>query len=467
MTISTIVPTPNTNETERKTYGLHANSKKPTNKPKKGKIMQTPNDTKAEKALIGALLVHPEAFQETSVIVSADDFYDPTCRAMWRAGERLAKRGVTIDALTLHTELPENISRTTINDAVSSLPFGGDWMSYAKIVADLAVYRRMIDAAHEIAKMAYTRPESIDLAIDEAQKRVFALTSARGSRSTMATEGVARKILEHLDIVMSQGAESGVPTGLPSLDEITGGWQKGDLVIIAARPSVGKTALAIGAARWAAQFYSKRVVIYSLEMSAQSIGTRLLAAMSGVGTIDIMRGRVSGANWIRLAAGVGKMKRTNIMIDDTPTITPAELRSRARQLKQSGGLDLVIVDYLQLMMSDRQSRDVNRVVEISDISRSLKSLARELNVPVIALSQLNRLAEHRESGEPRLSDLRDSGAIEQDADIVMMLWRPNGQTHNEPVESVRLNIAKHRNGSTGEIPLRFVKSLTTFTEDRS
>jgi replicative DNA helicase len=265
---------------------------------------------------------------------------------------------------------------------------------------------------------------------------------------------------------MTNGEESGVPTGLRALDEMTGGWQKGDLVIIAARPSVGKTALAIGAARWAAQFYGKRVVIYSLEMSAQSIGTRLLASMSGVGTTDIMRGRISGANWVRLAAGVGKMKRANILVDDTPTITPAELRSRARQIKQSGGLDLIIVDYLQLMMSDRQSRDANRVAEVSDISRSLKALARELEVPVIALSQLNRLSEHRDVGEPRLSDLRDSGAIEQDADVVMMLWRPNGQTHGEAVEDIKLTVAKHRNGPTGEVLLHFMKATTTFVEEQ-
>jgi replicative DNA helicase len=179
-----------------------------------------------------------------------------------------------------------------------------------------------------------------------------------------------------------------------------------------------------------------------------------------------MRGRISGANWIRLASGVGKMRRLNLLIDDTPTITPAELRSRARQIKQSGGLDLIIVDYLQLMSSDRQTRDANRVVEVSDISRSLKALARELEVPVVALSQLNRLAEHRESGSPRLSDLRDSGAIEQDADVVMMLYRPSGQYHNENVEDVNLIIAKHRNGPTGEIPLKFVKSITTFMEEQ-
>jgi replicative DNA helicase len=426
----------------------------------------TPHDKTAEMALIGALLIHEEAFPAASAIVVADDFYDPTCRAMWRAAERLHKKGLSIDALTLSSELPEEISRTTISNAVSTLPLGGDWNSYAKMVADLAVYRKMIAAAHEIARVAYARPDSIDLALDEAQKRLFALTSGRGVRSTLPTEGIARKILNQLDAVLAGGVESGVPTGLSALDEMTGGWQKSDLVIIAARPSVGKTALAIGAARWAAQFYGKRVAIYSLEMSAQSIGTRLLASMSGVGTTDIMRGRISGANWVRLAAGVGKMKRANILVDDTPTISPAELRSRARQIKQSGGLDLVIVDYLQLMVSDRQTRDANRVVEVSDISRSLKALARELDIPVIALSQLNRLSEHRDAGEPRLSDLRDSGAIEQDADVVMMLWRPNGQAHGEPVEDIKLTIAKHRNGPTGEVALRFMKSTTTFVEEQ-
>lgn len=426
----------------------------------------TPHDKTAEMALIGALLVHEEAFPAVSATVAAEDFYDPTCRALWKAAERLHKKGIAIDALTISSELPEEISRTTVSKAVSSLPMGGDWNSYAKVVADLAVYRKMIAAAHEIARVAYARPESIDIALDEAQKRVFALTSGRGVRSTLPTEGIARKILNQLDVVMTSGAESGIPTGLRALDDMTGGWQKSDLVIIAARPSVGKTALAIGAARWAAQFYGKRVAIYSLEMSAQSIGTRLLASMSGVGTTDIMRGRISGANWVRLAAGVGKMKRANILVDDTPTISPAELRSRARQIKQSGGLDLIIVDYLQLMVSDRQTRDANRVVEVSDISRSLKALARELDVPVIALSQLNRLAEHRDAGEPRLSDLRDSGAIEQDADVVMLLWRPNGQAHGEAVEDVKLTIAKHRNGPTGEVGLRFMKSLTTFVEEQ-
>jgi replicative DNA helicase len=442
-------------------------STQPTKKPGgRKKMTTTPHDKTAEMALIGALLVHEEAFPAVSTTVVADDFYDPTCRAMWRAAERLHKKGMAIDALTISSELPEEISRTTVSNAVSSLPMGGDWSSYAKVVADLAVYRKMIAAAHDIARVAYARPESLDLALDEAQKRVFALTSGRGVRSTLPTEGIARKILNQLDSVLVGGVESGVPTGLRALDEMTGGWQKSDLVIIAARPSVGKTALAIGAARWAAQFYGKRVAIYSLEMSAHSIGTRLLSSMSGVGTTDIMRGRISGANWVRLAAGVGKMKRANILVDDSPTISPAELRSRARQIKQSGGLDLIIVDYLQLMVSDRQTRDANRVVEVSDISRSLKALARELDVPVIALSQLNRLSEHRDAGEPRLSDLRDSGAIEQDADVVMMLWRPNGQTHGEPVEDIKLTIAKHRNGPTGEIALRFMKSTTTFVEEQ-
>jgi replicative DNA helicase len=192
-----------------------------------------------------------------------------------------------------------------------------------------------------------------------------------------------------------------------------------------------------------------------LEMSAQSIGTRLLAAYSGVGVQEILRGRIQGADWIRLAAGLRKLMLADITIDDTPTITPIELRSRARQLAQQKKVDLIIVDYLQLMSSDRATKDANRVIEVAEISRSLKSLARELDVPVVALSQLNRSSEHREDGEPRLSDLRDSGAIEQDADIVLMLWRPSDH-------AVRLKVAKHRNGPTGEVDLDWKKETVEF-----
>ena len=415
----------------------------------------TPHDRRAEMALVGSILIHPSAFAACAPMISAKDFYDPTARAIWRAAEVLTKKGLSIDALTISTELPSDISRTSISQAVSDTPLGADPRSYAHVVSELAVYRRMIEAAQEIAKLGYSRPDSVDVAVDQAQRIIFALNAGRAARATSNVEDVADNVIERLDHVLNVGVEPGIPTGIVMLDEIISGWQASDLVIIAARPSVGKTALAITTAKHAAEYGRKRVAIFSLEMSAQSIGTRLLAAFSGIGVQSILRGRVQGADWIRLASGVSRMKRTNIVIDDTPTIAPAELRSRARQMAQDKGLDLIIVDYLQLMVSDRQTKDANRVVEVSEISRSLKALARELDIPVLALSQLNRSSEHREDGEPRLSDLRDSGAIEQDADLVLMLWRPNDH-------SVRLKVAKHRNGPTGEVDLEWKKETVEF-----
>ena len=416
---------------------------------------QTPHDRRAEMALVGTLMVHSEAYDSCAPFISSKDFYDPTARAIWQAAERLHKKGIAIDPLTISTELPPEVSRTAISQAISDAPLGSEPIRYAQVVSDLAVARRIVDAAQQIAKIGYSRPESIDYAVDQAQKVMFAVNSRRSSNSSVETGKVAGQIVQRIDHILTHGDNLGVPTGIALLDEIIGGWQNSDLVIIAARPSVGKTALALSSAKTAAANHGKRVLIYSLEMSSQSIGTRLLAAYSGIGVQAILRGRIQGADWIRLAAGLRKLMLADITIDDTPTITPIELRSRARQLAQQKKVDLIIVDYLQLMSSDRATKDANRVIEVAEITRSLKALARELDVPVVALSQLNRSSEHREDGEPRLSDLRDSGAIEQDADIVLMLWRPSDH-------AVRLKVSKHRNGPTGEVDLEWRKETVEF-----
>ena len=418
-------------------------------------MQKTPSDRRCEMALVGSVIIDPAQYLTVSTVVSSDDFYHADLRAVWAAMERLNKKNINIDQLTLHSELDPDISRTIMGECVSAAPLGGSAMDYARIAADLSLYRKMIGVAHEIAALGYERPESTDMALDKVQARVFSLTSKRALQSTQPVDKVAQDVMERLDTVMTSGVNPGIPTGIVGLDEIISGWQRSDLVIVAARPSVGKTALAITSAKHASHVHGKRVALYSLEMSSQSIGTRLLSTFSGVGVQDILRGRVSGAQWPRLAGGVSKMLRAKIMIDDTPTITPAELRSRARYIAMNGGLDMVIVDYLQLMASDRATKDANRVIEVAEISRSLKQLARELDVPVIALSQLNRSSEHREDGEPRLSDLRDSGAIEQDADIVLMLWRPNDS-------GVRLKVAKHRNGPIGQVDLMWRKETVEF-----
>jgi replicative DNA helicase len=416
---------------------------------------QTPQDKRAEMALVGTLMVHAEAYDSCAPLISSKDFYDPTARAIWQAAERLHKKGIAIDPLTISTELPREVSRTAISQAIADAPLGSEPTRYAQVVSDLAVARRIIEAAQEIAKIGYSKPESIDQAVDQAQKIMFGVNARRSANSSVGTGKVATQITQRINHILTYGDNLGVPTGIALLDVIIGGWQNSDLVIVAARPSVGKTALALSSAKTAAGQHGKRVLIYSLEMSAQSIGTRLLAAYSGIGVQEILRGRIQGADWIRLAAGLRKLMLADIIIDDTPTITPIELRSRARQLSQQKKVDLIIVDYLQLMSSDRATKDANRVIEVAEISRSLKSLARELDVPVVALSQLNRSSEHREDGEPRLSDLRDSGAIEQDADIVLMLWRPSDH-------AVRLKVAKHRNGPTGEVDLDWKKETVEF-----
>jgi replicative DNA helicase len=261
-------------------------------------------------------------------------------------------------------------------------------------------------------------------------------------------------------------SKAGVNSGIGSIDRVTGGWQRSDLVIIAARPSVGKTALATSMALNAA-LAGKKVAIFSIEMSSEQIGARMLSSVSNVPLHKIRQGVQNGMDMARIAAAVHDIERADINVDDSPSATPGELRSKCRRLVSDRGLDLVIVDYLQLMSPDRVSRDGNRVNDVSDISRGLKMLAREMNVPVIALSQLSRSSEYRESGEPRLSDLRDSGAIEQDADVVLMLWKKGDAAFDDIDEQVYVKIAKHRNGPTGLAELNFHRPTAKFSEVRS
>lgn len=413
-----------------------------------------PHNRAAERAIIGSILIDPQSYALMAARLAPDDFYDSANGRIWRAAGVVSKGGKEIDSITL-TDADKEISPTYLSECRSETPSSINIESYVSVVEKAALYRKMLDAALVISQVAYSQPESVDESLDRAQSAVYALTKKRGKKNAVSASGAADQVIRRLDYLATNGHDAGIPTGIADLDTILSGWQNSDLVIVAARPSVGKTAFAVGSARHAAEMYGKKVAIFSLEMSAQSIGTRLLAGLSGVPVQDILRGKVSGSSWVRLATGVAKMLRLNITIDDTPTLTPAELRSRARQIKAESGLDLILVDYLQLIVPDRMSKEANRVVEVAEISRALKALARELNVPVIALSQLSRASEHREGGEPRLADLRDSGAIEQDADIVLMLWRQSDG-------GVVMKVAKHRNGPTGEVKLDWRPATVEF-----
>jgi replicative DNA helicase len=425
-----------------------------------------PHDQIAEQALVGSILIDPSIFSQMSELIKRDDIYNPGLQEVWGAFERLDSKGEPIDQVTVYEESKSYPGiANIITETMTSTPYAGNPQAYAKIVADNAVYRRLIEAARKIAELGYSSPESTESALDRAESILLSASrSQRSGRFWTAPEMVGRAY-DRIARIAAGESRAGVPTGIASIDRVTGGWQKSDLIIIAARPSVGKTALATTMAMNAAAT-GKKIAIFSIEMSSEQIGARMLSASSGVPLQKIRQGVDNGMDLARIAAGVYEVERADINVDDSPAATPGELRSKCRRLLSDRGVDLIIVDYLQLMSPDRVSKDGNRVNDVSDISRGLKMLARELNVPVIALSQLSRSSEYRESGEPRLSDLRDSGAIEQDADVVLMLWKKGDVAFDDIDETVYAKIAKHRNGPTGLAELQFHRPTAKFSEVR-
>lgn len=434
-------------------------------------MRQPPRSIEAEAGLIGSCLID-DGVLTYATDISPDDFSKNSHRLVWKAMLALSSRGDVMDIVSVGEELVRQGTLddiggyTALPDLVAATPTSANAQHYADSVRTKATLRRILTAATKIAEIAYADPADADEALDKAEAEVYAIARTMKKNDFAGMRTLVDDAISKLHWMRhNRGAAQGVSSGLAQLDEMTGGWQKSDLTIIAARPSVGKTAMALNIAQHAAIKEGKRVAIFSLEMSRDQLATRLMAGVSGVDIFRIRRGDVEGINLARIAASVSHLEAATIFIDDSPVASPVDLRSKARRLSSDGGLDLVIVDYLQLMMPTKQTKDGNRVVETSDISRGLKAMARELNVPVIALSQLSRASEHREGGQPRLADLRDSGAIEQDADLVMLLWRPNGQEHGQAHEKIKLSLAKHRNGPTGEIDLTFVKATTTFKED--
>ncbi len=425
-----------------------------------------PHDQVAEQALVGSILIDPSIFSQLSEMIKRDDIYNPGLQEVWGAFERLDLKGEPIDQVTVYEEAKTYPGiANIITETMTSTPYAGNPQAYAKIVADNAVYRRLIEAARKIAELGYSSPDSTESALDRAESILFSASrSQRSGRFWTAPEMVGRAY-DRIARIAAGENRAGVPTGIASIDRVTGGWQKSDLIIIAARPSVGKTALATTMAMNAAAA-GKKIAIFSIEMSSEQIGARMLSIASDVPLHKIRQGVQNGMDLARIASGVYEIERADINVDDTPAATPGELRSKCRRLLADKGVDLIIVDYLQLMSPDRVSKDGNRVNDVSDISRGLKMLARELNVPVIALSQLSRSSEYRESGEPRLSDLRDSGAIEQDADLVLMLWKKGDVAFDDIDETVYAKIAKHRNGPTGLAELQFHRPTAKFSEVR-
>jgi replicative DNA helicase len=428
-----------------------------------------PHNLDAEISVVGAMLLSRDAIAEVSEIVGPEDFYRGAHRTMFEAIRGLYDRGEPADAITLADELQSRGTLEDVGGAVgiaditAAVPTAANALYYAKIVAEHSLRRRLVDAGTHITRLGYSQTEDVEEAVDEAESLVYRLAqSGRVSEFTLMKDLVTRgfELIEKLHD--NNSAITGLPTGFHDLDELTAGLQPSNLVILAARPAMGKSTLVTNIAANVAVELRKPVVLFSLEMSQMEVVQRLLAAEARIDSKRLSTGRLEDAHWIDLSRAVGRLAEAPLFIDDTPGINLMEIRSKCRRLKQQHGLDLVIVDYLQLMQAHRRAD--NRVQEVAEMSRGLKILAKELDVPVVALSQLSRRPEDRTDRRPQLADLRESGSIEQDADIVAFIYRDEVYNPDSGHQGeAELIISKHRNGPTKTINLVFHAAKMRFT----
>ena len=429
-----------------------------------------PQSIEAEQSVLGSILIDSEAILRVGDFLKPADFYRQQHADVYEAMLALHGQREPIDLVTLGDELRRRDRLDAIGgpayltSLMNTVPTAVHAEHYGRIVERKAVLRNLIGAAGKIAAVGYEEANDAEAAIDRAESILFEISQRRtdgGFESLSILLGQAYDRLEYLH--EHRGQILGVPTGLSQLDALLGGLQPSDLIILAARPSVGKTSMALNIAQHAAVREQKKVAVFSLEMSKEQLALRLLSAETGINPRPLQTGFVDETDWSKIAIVMNDMATAQMWIDDSPALSVMELRTKARRLEaEQRGIDLVIVDYLQLMQPSTPNKDANRVQEVSDISRGLKQLARELKVPVVALSQLSRGVEQRGSAEPRLSDLRESGSIEQDSDVVIFLYRDGEQNPDAEVELIKAKVAKHRNGPIGEVPLQFRKANTRF-----
>jgi replicative DNA helicase len=427
-----------------------------------------PSNPEAEEAVLGSLLIDPDGVLKVASFLESEDFYRERNGWIYRAILDLHERREPADFVTLCDELErrnllqEVGGASYITQLINNVPSAAYAEHYGHIVERTATLRRLIDAAGQIAALAYEEAQEVDEVVDRAEQIVFGVAERRIRRDLVPVRQVMHDVVDRVDYLhRHQGQILGVPSGFTYLDRLLGGFQKSDLIILAARPAVGKTSLALNFALNAARRFRKVVAYFSLEMSAEQLVLRLLSTETGIDQQRLRRGEIEDHEWDVIMAAAGELSGTMLFIDDTPAMSALELRTKARRLQAEHGLDLIVVDYLQLMRGDNRSE--NRVQEISYISRALKGLARELEAPVIALSQLSRAIESRADHKPMLSDLRESGSIEQDSDIVMFIYREDMSKENSDKKNIAdIIVAKHRNGPTDTIPLFFRKELTKF-----
>src|SRR3989344_3371328 len=433
-----------------------------------------PQNIEMEQSLLGSLLIDKDAIIKVADIITADDFYKDTHRFIFEAIKELYEKREPIDLLSLGSRLEEKKwleavgVRGYLTSLANTVPTSSHVTHYAKVVQNKATLRRLIKSASEITELGYQESQEIDQLLDKAEQSLFAVSQKYLKRTFIPITDVLTEDFDRIDELHRQsGKLGGVPTYFSSLDNVLAGLQKSDLIILAARPSVGKTTLALDIARNVAVRAKIPVGIFSLEMSKEQLVDRLLCAEAGVDLWKMRTGRLSDQgqddDFTRINRAMGVLSEAKMYIDDTANASVMEIRTKARRLQSEHGLGLIVIDYLQLMegTGDRE----NRVQEVSYISRNLKAIARELNVPVLALSQLSRGVESRDSHIPRLADLRESGSIEQDADVVLFLYREATYTRELPPDKAHITevfIAKHRNGPTGKIQLFFDQNNVTF-----
>jgi replicative DNA helicase len=439
---------------------------------KKGRI--PPQNTDAEESLLGGVLIDPEALNKIADIVEADDFYREDNRTIFQLVLDLYGRNEPIDLITVSSlardkGLIEKIGGiANLSRLVDGMPTSANITQYAKIVKEKALLRSIMRTATEIVEKGYEVDNNVDGFIDEAEQMIFQIAEKKYKPSFFSMKDLVMTSMKTIESLAERhDGITGVPTGFTDLDRMTGGLQHSDLIVVAGRPSMGKTSFALNMAQFAAvsgggEDGGVPVGVFSLEMSKEQLVMRLLSSEAEVEFFKIRGGGLKDEERMRLGRAAGKLYGAPLYIDDTPALSVLELRARARRLKKEHGLALIVIDYLQLMRGRASNLD-RREQEISEISRSLKALAKELNVPVIAISQLNRMVEQREDKRPRLSDLRESGAIEQDADVIMFIYRDvvyNKET-KEP-NTAEIIVGKQRNGPIGDVRLTFLDKYTTF-----
>ena len=423
-----------------------------------------PHSIEAEQSVIGSMMIDREAIVVASELITGEDFYNKQYGIVFETMVELHENGKPVDLVTLQDKLKEKdvpsevSSLEFVRDIITAVPTSANIRHYANIVAEKSILRKMIRLNEEIENLCYSGKESMEFILEDAEKRIFDLVQKRNSGEFVPIRQVVMNALKKIESASKNtGRVTGVATGFLDLDFKTSGMQPADLVLIAARPSMGKTAFVLNIAQHVAFRLNETVAIFSLEMSKEQLVNRMFSLESNVDAQNLRNGTLSDMEWEKLIESAGVIGKSSLIIDDTAGISISELRSKCRKFKLEHNLRMIIIDYLQLMSGSGRSE--SRQQEISEISRSLKSLARELNVPVLALSQLSRAVEQRPDKRPMMSDLRESGAIEQDADVVMILFREDKETP----ERVKLLVEKNRHGSTGDIDLHWDGKYTKFT----